>query len=211
MDVQKESLEELAHIKNMMERSSRFVSLSGFSGIAAGVWALVGAYMAHGMISAYFQGYNRSGYDATAFQALKWNLILLASVIVTVTLITAFYFTWKRTKNSKLTLWNSSSRRLLINFCIPLITGGLLILGILRYDDWRFIAPLTLIFYGMALVNGSKYTLSDIRYLGIAEIILGLINTQYVGYGLYFWAAGFGLLHIVYGFIMWNKYERVRS
>jgi hypothetical protein len=91
---------------------------------------------------------------------------------------------------------------------IPLVTGGLLILAILRYDEWRFIAPLCLIFYGLALVNGSKYTLSEIRYLGICEILLGLINTQFVGYGLYFWAAGFGVLHIIYGFVMWWRYER---
>ena len=81
----------------------------------------------------------------------------------------------------------------------------------LRYNEWRFVAPLTLIFYGLALVNASKYTLTDIRYLGICEIILGLVNTQYVGYGLYFWAIGFGILHIIYGVIMWIKYERTQA
>lgn len=91
---------------------------------------------------------------------------------------------------------------------IPLATGGLFILSMLQYDEWRYIAPACLIFYGLALVNASKYTLTDIRYLGLLEIVLGLINTQFIGYGLYFWAFGFGVLHIVYGAIMWWKYEK---
>ena len=101
-----------------------------------------------------------------------------------------------------------TSKRLTINLMIPLITGGLFILAMLQNDEWRYVAPACLVFYGLALVNASKYTLTDIRYLGYAEIVLGLINTQFIGYGLYFWAAGFGLLHIIYGFSMWWKYDR---
>ena len=85
------------------------------------------------------------------------------------------------------------------------------IVAMLRYDDWRYVLRPSLIFYGLALVNASKYTLTDIRYLGYCEIVLGLVNMFYIGKGLYFWAAGFGVLHIIYGAIMWCKYERVRS
>ena len=91
---------------------------------------------------------------------------------------------------------------------LPLITGGIFIAGMLWYDNWLFVAPACLIFYGLALVNASKYTLTDIRYLGYCEILLGLINMFFIGYGLWFWAAGFGVLHIIYGIIMWQKYER---
>ena len=94
------------------------------------------------------------------------------------------------------------------NILIPLVAGGLFILAMLQYDEWRFVAPACLIFYGLSLVNGSKYTLTDIRYLGYLEIMLGLVNTQFTGYGLYFWGVGFGLLHIIYGVLMWWKYER---
>ena len=65
-----------------------------------------------------------------------------------------------------------------------------------------------LIFYGLALINSSKYTFFEIRYLGIAEIVLGLIASVFVSSGLILWAAGFGLLHIIYGIIMYYKYER---
>ncbi len=209
MNEQDQPLQELRHIKNMMERSSRFISLSGLSGIAAGIWALIGSWFAYDWIHEYYVLYNETGYSVRSFQRLEFSLMILAAVVLAAALMSAFYFTWRRANKNKLPVWDRASRMLFVNMLIPLVTGGLLILAILRYDDWRFISPLCLIFYGLALVNGSKYTLSDIRYLGISEIILGLINTQFIGYGLHFWAFGFGVLHIIYGFIMWWKNERI--
>ena len=211
MNEQDRSLQELRHIKNMMERSSRFISLSGLSGIAAGIWALIGSGFAYDWIHEYYVRYNESGYSGRSFQRLEFSLMILAAVVLAAALLSAFYFTWRRANKNNLPVWDHASRMLFVNMLIPLVTGGLLILSILSYDDWRFIAPLCLIFYGLALVNGSKYTLSDIRYLGICEIILGLINTQFIGYGLHFWAFGFGVLHIIYGFIMWWKNERITA
>ncbi|MGV3658037.1 MAG: hypothetical protein ACO1NX_08785 [Chitinophagaceae bacterium] len=203
-----QQLEDLHHIRRMMQRSSRFISLSGLSGIAAGFWALLGAFFAYDHIHEYYVRYNNNGYYSTDFQKLKYNLLLIAAGVLVAALLSAFYFTWRKARQNGIPIWDHTARQLLINILIPLVTGGLLILVMLQHNDWRFVAPLCLIFYGLALVNGSKYTLSDIRYLGILEIILGLVNTQFIGYGLYFWAFGFGVLHIVYGFVMWWKYER---
>lgn len=203
------SLEEIKDIRRMMERSSRFISLSGLSGIAAGLSAMAGAWLASGRIAAYYLMYNeQGGYEGPDFHKLKLDLFVLALAVLAVALVSAFYFTWRRARHHQVPLWNMSSRNLLWNMMIPLGSGGLFILSMLQYSEWRFIAPACLIFYGLALVNGSKYTLSDIRYLGYCEIMLGLVNTQFTGYGLYFWAAGFGVLHILYGAIMWWKYER---
>ena len=193
----------------MMQRSSRFISLSGLSGIAAGFWALVGAYFAHNwIVENYAFRSSADTYVGEEFHRLKWNLFLLAGCVLALALISAFYFTWRKTKEDKVPLWNHTSRQLAINMTIPLVAGGLFILTMLQHDEWRFVAPASLIFYGVALVNASKYTLSDIRYLGISEIILGLVASQFIGAGLYFWAIGFGVLHIIYGFIMWWKNER---
>lgn len=208
MSSQNQQLDALQDIRRMMQRSSRFISLSGLSGIAAGVWALVGSYFAYDWIHEYYIKYEASGYTNLSFQKLKLSLMVLAAAVLGAALVSAFYFTWRRASKNNLPVWDHTAKMLTINMMIPLITGGLLILALLRYDDWRFVAPLSLIFYGLALVNGSKYTLSEIRYLGLCEIALGLINTQFIGYGLYFWAAGFGVLHIIYGFIMWWKNER---
>ena len=132
----------------------------------------------------------------------------LAMVILAGAILSALYFTWKKARRNQLPIWDHTSRKLIINLCIPIITGGVFVFGLLQYNEWRFIAPACLIFYGLALVNASKYTLSEIRYVGIIEIILGLINMWWIGYGLYFWALGFGVIHIVYGMLMWWKYDR---
>ena len=203
-------LETLQDIKRIMERSSRFLSLSGLSGIAAGICALAGAWFANKQLDQYYGHYDEHGhYEGSNFQQLKMNLLLIAGIVLAAALLSSFYFTWRRAKQNRLPVWDHTTRKLLINMLIPLAAGGLFILAMLQYDEWRYVAPACLIFYGLALVNASKYTLTDIRYLGLLEIILGLINTQFIGYGLYFWAGGFGVLHIVYGAIMWWKHERI--
>lgn len=207
MHSETQPLEAIQDIRQMMQRSSRFLSLSGLSGIAAGFWALAGAYFAYGWIGDFNQQEN-GVYDGPAFERLKFNLLLLAGAVLGLSLVSAFYFTWRRTKATRGQLWNHTSRQLTLNMMIPLVAGGLFLLAMLQHNEWRFLAPGSLLFYGLALVNGSKYTLSDIRYLGIMEIVLGLVAMQFPGYGLHFWAAGFGILHIVYGFIMWWKNER---
>jgi hypothetical protein len=204
-----ETLQEISDIKRIMERSSRFISLSGLSGIAAGLCALTGAYFANNIIDDYYIGYNSgSGYSDEDFRVLIIKLLVLAAIVLAAALIFAFIFTWRRAKKNRLPIWDLTARKLMWNVLIPLIAGGLFVLAMLQYSQWHFVAPACLIFYGLALVNGSKYTLSEIRYLGYLEIVLGLINTQFINAGLYFWAIGFGVLHIIYGIIMWWKYEK---
>jgi hypothetical protein len=203
-----ETLQEISDIKRIMERSSRFISLSGLSGIAAGLCALIGAYFANITIRNFYD-YNHEELTLIVGPGvLKMRLLMIAAIVLAAALVFAFIFTWRRARQNHIPIWDLTARKLVWNVMIPLISGGLFILAMLQYSEWRFVAPACLIFYGLALVNGSKYTLTDIRYLGYMEIILGLVNTQYTGHGLYFWAAGFGVLHIIYGVIMWLKYER---
>lgn len=207
--VQLETMQEISDIKRIMERSSRFISLSGLSGIAAGLCALGGAYFANDILKDYHFDFNHGqGVTDRNFESLKIKLLVLAVIVLAAALILAFIFTWRRAKQNHLPVWDLTARKLMWNILIPLISGGLFILAMLRYNEWRFVAPASLIFYGLALVNGSKYTLTDIRYLGYLEIVLGLVNTQFTGGGLYFWAVGFGILHIIYGVVMWWKYEK---
>jgi len=204
-----QTLETLQDIKRIMERSSRFISLSGLSGIAAGICALAGAWFANKELGSYYINYDFAGeYVGDNFQQLKFRLLIIAIAVLAAAWMSAFYFTWRKAKHNKLPVWDLTAKRLTINLMIPLVSGGLFILAMYQYNEWKFIAPACLIFYGLALVNASKYTLTDVRYLGLLQILLGLINTQFVGYGLYFWTAGFGLLHIIYGFVMWWKYEK---
>ncbi|MFI5154547.1 MAG: hypothetical protein ACHQEM_00085 [Chitinophagales bacterium] len=200
MDSQDQSLETLQDIKRIMERSTRFISLSGLSGLSAGIFALIGAYIAHGWLQNHADG-------ELELEALKWRLVILALSVLSLALASAFFFTWRKARKNNLPLWDRSSRNLLINLLIPLITGGLFVMALYSKDEWRFVAPACLIFYGLSLVNASKYTLGDIRYVGMIDILLGLAGMYYTNQALYLWAIGFGLLHIVYGLIMWWKYD----
>jgi hypothetical protein len=201
-------LETLQDIRRIMDRSSRFISLSGLSGVAAGVIALVGAYFAYDWLYEYYVRFETRGYANEDFRQLKMSLLVLAGAVLAAALVSAFYFTWRKAKRDNVPVWDRTSRRLAINMLVPLIAGGLFILAMLGNNEWHYVGPASLIFYGLALVNASKYTLTDVRYLGYFEILLGIVNTQYIGYSLYFWAVGFGVLHIIYGFAMWWKYER---
>ncbi len=207
------TLQDVKDIRRMMERSSRFISLSGLSGVAAGTFALAGAAIARYVIfERYYERYEEGRFFSVSdFSALKLQLLSLAAGVFVAAFLSAFYFTWRKSSEQGSSLWNATSRRLFWNMVIPLVAGALFILGMLQHDEWRFVAPASLVFYGLALVNASKYTLTDIRYLGYCEIILGLLNTQWTGYGLYFWSLGFGVLHIIYGVVMWWKYERVKE
>ncbi len=205
MDKQQQSLRELQHIKQMMERSSRFISLSGLSGVAAGTVAILGAFFAAHLLSAYKYG------DNPDYAFLQTQLLILAVNVLLVALITGFIFTYLRSKRNGISIWGKTTARLVINLAIPLIAGGFIILKLLQLQYILLIAPSCLVFYGLALVNASKYTLGEIRYLGYSELCLGIIALWLPAHGLIFWAIGFGLLHIFYGIIMWRKYELVNQ
>ena len=204
----------LQDIKQMMERSSRFISLSGWSGIAAGTCALVGAYFGHIALKRNYYSVSTSNQDENSYfpfllrQLFSDRLFHIALVTFITAFISAFVFTYLRSRKNNTPIWSITARRLLINVCIPMITGGIYLLKLIENGTYGLIAPGCLIFYGLALINGSKYTLGEIRYLGYCEIILGIISCWFIGWGLYFWAIGFGLLHIIYGTVMWYKYER---
>lgn len=209
-------LDALQDIKQMMARSSRFISLSGWSGISAGVCALIGAWVAHSILDTdpgSVRGYNQTGnYTANTkigvTDLLTDKLFIVALITFIAAFALAFLFTYLRSRKDNFSIWGSTARRLIINVSIPMIVGGMFILKLLQAGEYTLIAPACLIFYGLALVNASKYTLGEVRYLGYAQILLGLINCWAPGYGLYFWAAGFGVLHIIYGALMLWKYER---
>lgn len=197
---------DLQHIRQMMERSSRFISLSGLSGVFAGITALVGAYLVHQVFQSEGISYFDNSGRVYEFHFIK-KLFLIGLGILVVALFFGYFFTARKSKQQNLKIWDATTKRLLVNFAIPLVTGGLFCIGLIYQHYFAMIAPATLIFYGLALVNAERYTLTDVKYLGISEIVLGLLSLFFLGYGLLFWAIGFGVLHIVYGLVMYKKYD----
>jgi hypothetical protein len=197
-------IEDLKEIKEIMSRSARFISLSGLSGVSIGIIALAGAFIAYQSIfkDNQYLVYNLVELSRDQF----WTLIIISIGILMLSIGNAVFFTIRKTKKQNQSVWDAQTQKLLINLLIPLITGGLLCLILLLKGMIGILPSLTLIFYGLALINGSKYTLPEIRKLGFIEIFLGLIALEFIDLGLIFWAIGFGVAQIIYGLIIQRKY-----
>ena len=214
MNQTNESLDALKDIKSLMERSSRFISLSGLAGVFSGVFALIGAAAAYWRVNMAPWAVRDTDTpfgtgriveidaDVAIFLGLDASIVLLASILV------SYYFTKQKASRKQQPLWGAYSRHMLINLSIPLITGGLFCLLLFSHGLIGLIAPTTLVFYGLALVNAGRFSLEEISYLGLSEIALGLFSFMMLGYGLIFWAVGFGVLHIIYGILMYYRHDR---
>ncbi len=199
---------DLADIRQMMERSSKFLSLSGWSGILAGVYALLGVVLAY-----YYFDYQALDWVAILRQTnpvaeqLPAFLILAVGVLV-LTLATAVFLSARKAGKSGGNAWNSTSKRMLFALAIPLLAGGLFMIILLLQGLSGLLVPVSLLFYGLAILSASNYTYAEMKYLGLIQIGLGLLGLNFVTYALLFWALGFGLVHIGYGLYLHYTYER---
>lgn len=198
--------EDLSHIRSMMERSSRFISLSGLSGVFAGLSALIGGLYVYQLLKSngldYFNGEHKL-YSVN----LVWELVSIALIILVCAFTFGIFFTMRKSKKYNLPIWTTATKKMLVNLAIPLTVGGVFCVALLYHQIYVLIAPATLLFYGLALINAEKYTFSDIKYLGFCELALGCVSLFFLGYGLVFWIVGFGILHILYGLIVFKKYK----
>lgn len=189
--------QDLASIRNLMERSSKFISLSGLSGILAGIYALIGSALVY-----------LNGYFPKQSEADWTSIILIAVAVLLASVTTGIILSVRKAKTKGQQIWGPASRLLIFHMMGPLLTGGILIIILLYKGNAQLAAPASLIFYGLALLSASNFTFNDIKYLGLSEIVLGLIAAFYPDYSLLLWAVGFGVLHMVYGSIMYLKYDR---
>jgi hypothetical protein len=211
MENNPEYIEDLRIIKKVMEESSRFLSLSGLSGIFAGLTALAGVAVA---VFAFLDGdfilsdEMFSGKSLSEINQIKVGLTLLAGTVLILSIALSLWFSWRNSVKKSQRMWTPVSRKLLTNLIVPLVAGGIIIVIFLIHKDWQYILPSMLIFYGLSLVSATKFTYNDIFYLGLIEILSGLAAAALPSYGIIFWSFGFGLLHIVYGLLLYRKYER---
>jgi uncharacterized membrane protein (UPF0182 family) len=211
MENPKEQLEAIKDMRNLMERSSRFLSLSGLSGVAIGIFALVGVSALYLKLDLYpleigFQE-KMLALDGNYTDAIFQFILIDALAILISSLAVGAWMSINRSKKLNLPSWDLAARRLVTNLMIPLVAGGLLCLIFIQKGELAYLAPITLLFYGLALVNASKYTVDEIRNLGIIEIVLGLLAFWQLEFSLLFWGIGFGILHIIYGIFIHTKHQ----
>jgi hypothetical protein len=200
-----EDLASIKAIKQMMERSGRFISLSGYSGIAAGACALIGAYLAYITIKDY---YISQDYTYIPPMVLRNQLLIIAGATLFSALCCSFLFTFLKSRKDGVALWGETTRNLLWYTLLPMFVGAVFILRLVQLNDYQYLGAVSLIFYGLGLVNGSKFTIGNIRYLGYINILLGCMNFWMVRHSITLWALGFGAAHIIYGLAMWWQYDR---
>lgn len=203
MKEEKDYIRDIAEIRSIMERSSKFLSLSGWAGIMAGLYALAGVYLAYT-----FLDFNPNEIVYSISSAALREVIFIAVGILMLSAVTAVFLSYKKANTRGEKLWNPISKRLLSHMSVPFITGAILILILVEKDLIGLVPPFSLLFYGLALYNAGKFTYAEVRVLGLVEIGLALISTYFIEYGLLFWALGFGVAHIIYGIFMHYKYER---
>lgn len=192
------SVEDIRVIRKMMEDSSRFLSLSGISGVLAGITAIAGAAVAYLLIL------DKGSKDPSS---ALWQLMADAIAVLVIAVLCALSLSMKKARKDGKSILSPVSKRLLINLLIPLTAGGAFAVVLLLNNYFQLIIPAFLIFYGLALVNAGKFTFGEIFYLGLLEVLTGLIAAFVPGWGLLFWIFGFGILHIIYGMAMYRKYE----
>lgn len=210
-------LESIQEIKSYMQKSTRFLSLSGWSGIWVGSCGIISGLFAMYLINdsdinPLNYHYYGAGYQTESFYSLKevlrFKLLLVEIITFVVALAGGFFFSVKKARKDGVIFLNHVFRRMAINFSIPLVTGGFVCLAFMRYNMLIFIAPTTLVFYGISLLMIARDTLDEVKKLAIFEILLGILSFYFLRYNMIIWIFGFGVLHIVYGIIMRNKYDR---
>ncbi|GHB56491.1 hypothetical protein [Persicitalea jodogahamensis] len=202
-----DQLQTLHEIRSIMDRSTRFQSLSGLSGIFVGLCAMAGAGAVQWYLTVHQLEYPELYQESLAPETI-WFVVLAATAVFCLAAATVLYFTTLKARKSRQSVWTLQSKRLLLNFCLPMAVGGAFCSVLLFHNIGYLVAPGMLVFYGLALINASKFAFADLRSLGVFELALGLVSGFKIEYGLLAWTLGFGLLHVFYGSVIYYKYEK---
>jgi hypothetical protein len=209
-----EQLAALQDIKSMMERSNRFLSLSGLSGIWTGFCALAGVTAMYIWLKMPNAAWQAANYIDRSLGNQNWGLgyrgafLVIGVCTALMALLGVFFFNYRKAKQLNHSLWDASAQRMVYALLTPLVIGAVFCIALARYDLIGLIAPSTLVFYGLALIHSDKHTIGNVRILGILQVCLGLFGLFFPYYGLHLWAFGFGILHILYGTWMYLKFEK---
>jgi hypothetical protein len=203
MKQEQDYLRDIAEVRSLMERSTRFLSLSGLAGVMAGIYALAGVFIVWKAI-----GFEPTEDVVVAETFSMQHVVLVALGVLILSIGTALLLSSATARKRNESIWNPVAKRVAAHFGLPLITGGLLMLIFLSQDMTRLLIPSSLIFYGIALFSAGPFTFREIKTLGIIQIALGLFSAYAVEYSLLCWAAGFGIAHMIYGIYLHLRYKQ---
>ncbi len=208
-----DAINTLREIKDIMQKSSRFENISGFSIIIIGIYASIvslGAWLLLGKHEPYSWLPTWSTDFALNTPGRTWTAILCALVLLVVSFGTVCLMSYFKTKRvNHRFVFDHTVRRSLWAFFVPAATGGLLCLAMLQQGHYGITSSFMLVFYGLALINCAHHTTSRLALLGYVELLLGIVDCFVVSHGILFWFLGFGLWHIIFGifFTLSNRHQ----
>ena len=194
------AVQDLAEIRHLMESSSRYLSLSGWAGIWAGLFALIGSFIGYTKIQSGYRMYHSD---------LIFELLPLAIAVLILSVLVGVFTSHRKAKRDNNALFNSASKKLIFKFGSILIIGGLFGLLLIYRGMFDLVGASTLLFYGLAILSVHHLTYSSVKYLGYYFVLLGLISMANPGWGIYLWPLGFGIGHIVYGILFLTKEQKI--
>jgi hypothetical protein len=212
MSTEQDHLESIREMRNLMERSTRYLSLSGMAGVMVGFIALAGVAALLTLMGIPI-GQPVSFIDPAAAggpetSRINERILIMAALVFSLSLIVESSFAVRNARKLGLPLWDATARRLLTALLIPIVGGGIYCISLLQSGRVDDLAAASLIFYGLGLMNAGKYAVPDVGRLGIAVFATGLIASFFPLQAVYFWAFGFGILHIIYGISIHFKHQR---
>ncbi|SDM64313.1 hypothetical protein SAMN05421823_11818 [Catalinimonas alkaloidigena] len=202
-------LDTLHEIRQLMERTTRFTSLSGRAGMGVGVCALVGMAVLGWHFRSHHLSYTQFMQGELPAASVRWVVGVMSGVFICAVAST-FYFTFRNAQGTGQSLWQRQGQRFWLSLALPLTIGGAFCGALVYHGLFALLAPASLLFYGLALLHSSRYTFRGIRYLGWGEVLLGLASCFWIEQAPWCWTLGFGVLHILYGGTLFYTTERAQ-
>jgi hypothetical protein len=188
VSINERAFENLKYIRETMERAGYFTAVPGWGGVLIGVSALLTVLISRGLPSKDLWFESWLGEAALAFAIGAWAMT-------------------EKAKKAKMTLLSGVGRKFAVNLCPAMIAGGILTFVLYRQQMFGIMPGLWLLLYGAAIVTGGAFSVRIVPLMGISFMTLGTIALlSPAQWGNWFMAAGFGVLHIIFGIVIARRY-----
>ena len=185
----------LLYIRRTLDAAGRLSTVSGTGIFFIGVLALAAV-----LVNVRFTGTPWDSALHPYASLAVWGVLLVFSAA-----ITAFCMARKSSRTG-VAFWSPVLRKALWPLSAPMALGAILSAAMLRAEHLEFLPVIWLGCYGAALTAAGVMSESPVRWMGISFMGLA-ISAVFLPYsaGLALLAAGFGLLHIIFGaYIHWR-------
>ena len=182
------AMDNLTFIRQTMERATAFTAVPGWGGVGMGVLALAAATVAE-----------------TRITRTEWLITWLATSALGLTL--GGWTMASKARRAGTTVFSYSGRRFVLSYVPPLLVGALLTGVLVRAGLWSALPGTWLLLYGTGVVTGGAFSVRVVPLMGLCFMVLGAAALfSPASWGNLLMAAGFGLLHIVFGLIIARRY-----